>query len=83
MLGVKCLLIDIDNTLSTDHGTELVAGLEGWLEAMRSADVKLYILSNARGCRVLPFSKKINLSRKGEVATASEYICFLLNKVKK
>lgn len=61
MLGVDCLLIDIDNTLSTDHGTELVAGLEEWLETMRSTDIKLYILSNARGNRVLPFSKKVGL----------------------
>lgn len=61
MLGVNCLLIDIDNTLSTDHGTELVTGLEEWLEAIQSAGVKLCILSNARGSRVLPFSKKIGL----------------------
>lgn len=61
MLGVKCLLIDIDNTLSTDHGTELAAGLEEWLETMKSADIKLLILSNARGSRVLPFSQKIGL----------------------
>lgn len=61
MLGVNCLLIDIDNTLSTDHGTELITGLEDWLEAMRNAGVKLCILSNARGSRVLPFSEKVGL----------------------
>ncbi|MBR4911061.1 MAG: HAD hydrolase-like protein [Clostridia bacterium] len=61
MLGVGCLLIDIDNTVSTDHGTELVGGLSLWITKMREAGVKLYILSNARGSRVLPFSKKIGL----------------------
>ena len=61
MLGVDCLLLDVDNTISTDHGTELVEGLTEWIEKMRSAGVKLYILSNARGCRVLPFAERIGL----------------------
>ena len=65
MLGVDCLLIDIDNTISTDHGTELVEGLFPWMERMRGEGVKLYILSNARGSRVLPFAQKIGLDYIG------------------
>lgn len=61
MLGVDCLLIDIDNTLSTDHGTELIPGIHEWVEKMKNSGIKLYILSNARSSRVLPFSKKIGL----------------------
>ncbi|MBO4433031.1 MAG: YqeG family HAD IIIA-type phosphatase [Clostridia bacterium] len=60
-LGVNCLLLDIDNTVSTDHGTELVEGLKEWIEKMKSAGIKLYILSNARGSRVLPFANRIGL----------------------
>lgn len=65
MLGVDCLLLDIDNTVSTDHGTELVPGLEEWIAAMKDAGIKLYILSNARGSRVLPFARKIGLDYIG------------------
>ena len=65
MLGVNCLLLDIDNTVSTDHGTELVPGLEEWIAAMKDAGIKLYILSNARGSRVLPFARKIGLDYIG------------------
>lgn len=65
MLGVNSLLIDIDNTVSTDHGTELVPGLSDWIEKMRNAGVKLYILSNARGSRVMPFAEKIGLDYIG------------------
>ena len=61
MLGVDCLLIDIDNTISTDHGTKLVEGLGGWIKKMKNEGVKLYIVSNARKSRVLPFSKKVGL----------------------
>ena len=43
MLGVDCLLLDIDNTVSTDHGTELVPGLEEWISAMKDADLILVI----------------------------------------
>ena len=61
MLGVNCLLIDIDNTLSTDHGTELIPGIHEWVAKMKNAKVKLYILSNARSIRVLPFAEKVGL----------------------
>lgn len=65
MLGVRSLLIDIDNTISTDHGTELVPGLYDWIEKMQNEGVKLYILSNARGSRVMPFAEKIGLDYIG------------------
>lgn len=61
MLGVNCLLIDIDNTLSTDHGTELIPGIHEWVTKMKNAGIKLYILSNARSIRVLPFAQKVGL----------------------
>ena len=61
LLGVDALLLDVDNTLSTDHGTELVPGIFDWIEKMRKADVKLLIVSNARSCRVKPFAEKLGL----------------------
>ena len=61
MLGVNCLLLDVDNTLSTDHGTELIGGLDDWIEKMRGAGIKLYILSNAVPKRIEPFAQKVGL----------------------
>lgn len=60
-LGVRALLLDVDNTLSTDHGTELVKGLYEWIEKMREGGIKLLILSNAESVRVKPFADKLGL----------------------
>ena len=61
MLGVNLLLIDVDNTISTDHGTHLAAGLTEWIEEMKAGGVKLMILSNAKSERVKPFAEHLGL----------------------
>ena len=61
MLGVNRLLLDVDNTLSTDHGTELVSGLKEWIEKMQKEGVKLCVVSNAKQKRAVEFAKKIGL----------------------
>ena len=60
-MGVKGLLLDVDNTLSTHHGTELLEGLEEWIAKMREKGVPLIILSNSKNKRVEPFAKRIGL----------------------
>ena len=60
-MGAKALIKDVDNTLSTHHGMELVEGLENWIEKMKEAGVPLLILSNSKEERVKPFAKKIGL----------------------
>lgn len=60
-LGVHTLLLDVDNTLSTDHGTELAEGLHDWIKKMREGGIKLLIVSNARKERVRPFAEKLKL----------------------
>ena len=59
--GIKALILDVDNTLSTHHGEVLTAGLEDWLQKMKKNGVKLVILSNSKQTRVEPFANKINL----------------------
>lgn len=59
--GIKALILDVDNTLSTHHGEVLTDGLEDWLCKMRENGVKLVILSNSKQARVEPFAKKIGL----------------------
>lgn len=59
--GIKALILDVDNTLSTHHGEVLTEGLEDWLKDMRKSGIKLVILSNSKLSRVEPFAEKINL----------------------
>lgn len=59
--GVEALLLDIDNTLSTHHGTVLVDGLEDWLLSAKTAGISMIIVSNSKKFRVEPFSKRLGL----------------------
>ncbi len=59
--GIKALILDVDNTLSTHHGEVLTEGLEDWLEDMEKNGIGLVILSNSKRERVEPFAAKIGL----------------------
>ncbi len=59
--GVKALALDIDNTLSTHHGSELAEGLREWIAEMQAAGVPLLLFSNSKKQRVAPFAEKIGL----------------------
>lgn len=58
---ITALILDVDNTLSTHHGTRLTDGLTKWLEVMQNNGIKLIILSNSKEERVKPFAEKIGL----------------------
>ena len=60
-IGVKALLLDVDNTLSTHHGTELTEGLNDWIANMQSVGIPLLVFSNSKDKRVRPFAEKIGL----------------------
>lgn len=60
--GIKALILDVDNTLSTHHGHILTDGLENWLKYMYDNGIKLMVLSNSKEKRVKPFAEKIGLS---------------------
>ncbi|MEE0840786.1 MAG: YqeG family HAD IIIA-type phosphatase [Acutalibacteraceae bacterium] len=59
--NIKALILDVDNTLSTHHGMELVFGLEDWIRTMQNEGIRLLILSNSKERRVKPFAEKIGL----------------------
>ncbi len=59
--GINALLLDVDNTMSTHHGTVLTDGLTEWIEKMQSAGIRLTVLSNSKEARVKPFAQKIGL----------------------
>ena len=59
--GIKALILDVDNTLSTHHGQVLTDGLTEWLELMRQNGIKMTVLSNSNSKRLTPFAQKIGL----------------------
>ena len=60
-LGATCILLDVDNTLTTHDAPDLTDGVKAWLAAMRSAGFSLIIVSNNKAVRVAPFADKIGL----------------------
>ena len=60
-LGVRGVLLDVDNTLTTHYNPDLSDEVTGWLAAMRQAGFALAVVSNAKRRRVEPFAKKIGL----------------------
>lgn len=59
--GITALMLDVDNTLSTHHGTVLVDGLLEWLRSMHENGIKLIVVSNSKFKRIKPFAEKIGL----------------------
>ena len=59
--GIKALVLDVDNTLTT-HGNPIPAeGVPEWIAQMQEAGVQLAILSNNNRERVEPFARALGL----------------------
>lgn len=58
---IKGLMLDVDNTMSTHHGTVLTEGLLEWIDYMRQSGIELIVLSNSKRWRIEPFAKRISL----------------------
>ncbi len=58
---IECLMLDVDNTLSTHHGTVLVEGLTEWLSLMQENGIKLVVVSNSKYKRIKPFADRLGL----------------------
>ena len=58
---IKALLLDVDNTMSTHHGTVLTEGLMEWIAEMQQNGIKLCVLSNSKEKRVCQLAHKIGL----------------------
>lgn len=56
---IKALLLDVDNTMSTHHGTVLTDGLSEWLSYMKQNGIKTMVLSNSKRARIEPFAGRI------------------------
>ncbi len=60
-LGVKGLILDIDNTLTFHDDPEPDMRIVKWIGQMKSCGVKMIILSNNSHDRVYPFAKKLGV----------------------
>lgn len=60
-LNVKGIILDVDSTLADHNGKKPYDGVVDWIDSMRSADIKLNILSNNREHRVSGFAQKLDL----------------------
>lgn len=60
-LGVRAVLLDVDNTLTTHDAPDLTDEVKTWLSAMQAEGFLLLIMSNNTPERVAPFAEKIGL----------------------
>lgn len=60
-LGVRGLMLDVDNTLAIHGSQELDPAVEDWLRRMGEAGIGLTVVSNALPRRVAPFARRIGL----------------------
>ena len=60
-MGIRGLLLDVDNTLTT-HGSQVLSNeVRAWLEEMKAAGIRMTVVSNSWEWRVQPFAEKIGL----------------------
>ena len=59
--GIKGLILDVDNTLTTHDNPVPAEGIAEWLESMKANGIKLIIVSNNHPERVKPFAEPLGL----------------------
>lgn len=60
-MGIKAVILDVDNTLTTHNNPEPIEGIDDWLESLKNIGIKLIIVSNNHPPRVEPFAKRLGL----------------------
>ncbi len=65
---IKGLILDLDNTLTTHNNPEPPRLSIEWLDRMKSAGIKLIIVSNNHAPRVTPFADRLGLDFVSEGA---------------
>ena len=60
-MGVRGLLLDIDNTLTTHDNPVPAPGVEAWVARMREAGIALCLVSNNHSPRVAPFANRLGV----------------------
>lgn len=60
-LGIRALVLDVDNTLRAHGAAEPYDGVVGWVQEMRENGIALMIASNNFKKRIAPFAKQLDL----------------------
>lgn len=71
--GLKLLLLDLDNTISTYESDEPTERLRAWLGEMRLAGAEPFIFSNNRGDRPARFAEKLGIGCIGRAKKPGTY----------
>ncbi len=67
-MGVKAVILDVDNTLTTHNNPTPIEGIDAWLNAVRESGIKLMIVSNNHPPRVAPFAERLGVDFVAEGA---------------
>ncbi len=59
--GIKGLILDLDNTLTTHNNPRPPKHIIAWINTMKSANIPLVIVSNNKYDRVRPFAQMLQL----------------------
>ena len=82
-VGVRAILIDVDNTLSMHGSDEPFEGVYEWINYIKSLDIKPIIVSNNSNERVKLFAEKLNIlyvsDAKKPLKSGFRKACNLLN----
>lgn len=60
-LGIRGLILDLDNTLTTHDNPVPGEGVLDWLDVMKKNNIRLMIVSNNHAPRVKPFADMLDL----------------------
>lgn len=64
--GIKGLILDLDNTLTTHNNPVPPQSSLDWLDTMKKVGIKLMIVSNNHPPRVTPFAEQLGLEFEAE-----------------
>lgn len=59
--GIRFIMLDVDNTIAPYTINEATPRLKAWVEEMKAAGLKLFILSNNKGDRPAIFAEALGL----------------------
>ena len=65
--GIRGLLLDVDNTLTTHDNPKLAEDVRAWLDARASEAVRMTVVSNHKARRVAPFAARLTVDREYEL----------------
>ena len=66
--GITALALDVDNTLTSHDSQHLPPQVQGWLETMHAAGIRMFIVSNNHEPRVAPFAGRLGLDFVADAA---------------